>query len=62
MQMTDFKQFADQVFPYILANGVILVVEAADGSSIMLTSAATYELFREMNQTDNSGNALHSPS
>ncbi len=52
MQMADFKQYADQVFPYILASGVILVVEEADGNSTILTSAATYELFRTMGLSD----------
>ena len=61
MQMADFKQFADRVFPYILANGVILVVEEADGSSTILTSAATYELFRAMGLTDDAAVAPEQP-
>ena len=52
MQMADFKQFADQVFPYILATSVILVVEEPDGKRTVLSSAATYEQFREMDLTD----------
>ena len=52
MQMADFKQFADQVFPYILATSVILVVEEPDGKRTVLSSAATYELFREMGLAD----------
>ena len=52
MQMADFKQFADQVFPYILATSVILVVEEADGNCTVLSSVATYEQFRAMDLTD----------
>ena len=61
MQMADFKQYADQVCPYILASGVILVVEEADGNSTILTSAATYELFRAMGLTDDAAVAPEQP-
>ena len=53
MQMADFRQHADKVYRYVLAGGVILLVEDAHGNSTMLTSAATYELFRELGLTDN---------
>ena len=52
MQMADFRQHADKVYRYVLAGGVILVVEDAHGNSTMLTNAATYELFRELDLTD----------
>ena len=52
MQMADFRQHADKVYRYVLAGGVILLVEDAHGNSTMLTSAATYELFRELGLTD----------
>ena len=52
MQMADFRQHADKVYRYVLAGGVILLVEDAHGNSTMLTSTATYELFRELGLTD----------
>ena len=61
MQMADFKQFADRVFLYILASSVILVVEEADGNSTVLSSAAIYELCREMGLTDDAAAAPEQP-